>query len=115
MVEVERFMRASAVAIEPEDPGGADARKCIEAYLRELDERFETGFDATRGPSADPGELVPPAGLFLVARLDGDPVGCGALKVAGNDLGEIKRRTAGTARRRPTSARWDAVARTSVQ
>lgn len=34
---------------------------------------------------------MPPAGLFLVARLDGDPVGCGALKVTGSDIGEIKR------------------------
>ena len=34
---------------------------------------------------------MPPAGLFLVARLDGRPVGCGALKVRGRKLGEIKR------------------------
>ncbi len=91
MAEVERLMRASMVTIEPIDPGSADARACIEAYFRELDARFEAGFDPARGPSADPGELVPPAGLFLAAYLDGQAVGCGALKVKGRRLGEIKR------------------------
>jgi DNA-binding MarR family transcriptional regulator/ribosomal protein S18 acetylase RimI-like enzyme len=92
MAEVERCMRASAVTIEPADPGSADARACIDAYFRELDTRFESGFDPVRGgTSADPQELVPPAGLFLVARLDGGAVGCGALRVTGRGVGEIKR------------------------
>jgi DNA-binding MarR family transcriptional regulator/GNAT superfamily N-acetyltransferase len=91
MEEVERLMRASSVTIEPVDPGSVDARRCIEAYFRELEERFEAGFDPARSTSADPGELVPPAGLFLIARLDGQPVGCGALKVNGRRVGEIKR------------------------
>lgn len=91
MAEVERLMRASAVAIEPADPASADARRCLEAYFSELDERFETGFDPARTVSADPDELVPPAGQFLIARLDGRAVGCGGLKVKGRKLGEIKR------------------------
>ncbi|RAN81945.1 MarR family transcriptional regulator [Bacillus sp. SRB_336] len=91
MAEVERLLRASSVTIEPADPGTADARLCIEAYFRELQERFETGFDPARSISASPAELVPPAGLFLLARLDGQPVGCAALKVEGGRVGEIKR------------------------
>lgn len=91
MVEVERLMRASAVTIEPADPASADARLCIEAYLHELEQRFESGFDPARSVSANPEELVPPAGLFLLAYLDGRPVGCGGLKVTGHKLGEIKR------------------------
>jgi DNA-binding MarR family transcriptional regulator/GNAT superfamily N-acetyltransferase len=91
MAEVERLMRAAAVVIEPADPASADARACIDAYLRDLDERFDTGFDATRGPSADPQELVPPSGVLLLARLDEDALGCGALKVLGDGVGEIKR------------------------
>lgn len=90
MAEVERLMRASAVAIAPADPAGADARACMAAYFRELDERFEGGFDAARH-AAGPEELVPPAGLFLIAHLDGRPVGCGALRVLEPRLGEIKR------------------------
>lgn len=100
MAEVERLMRAASVAIEIVNPASDEARACIDAYLREIDARFETGFDATRGPSADPREFVPPSGVFLLARLDGEPVGCGALKVIGEALGEIKRMwVAPTARR----------------
>jgi len=91
MAEVERLMRAAAVVIEPADPASAEARACIDAYLRELDERFDSGFDATRGPSADPQELVPPSGVLLLARLDEQALGCGALKVLGKGVGEIKR------------------------
>ena len=91
MAEVERLMRASAVTIEPADPASADARACFEAYFHELEERFETGFDPTRTVSANPEELVPPAGLFLIAQLDGRPLGCGALKVTARRVGEIKR------------------------
>ncbi len=91
MAEVERLMRASAVTIEVADPSGAEARACIEAYFRELQERFDAGFDPSRTTTADPEELVPPAGVFLIARLDGEAVGCGALKVRGRKLGEIKR------------------------
>ena len=91
MAEVERLMRASAVTIEPADPASAEARACFEAYFRELEERFETGFDPARTVSANPEELVPPAGLFLIAQLDGRPVGCGALKLKARGVGEIKR------------------------
>lgn len=91
MSEVERLMRASSVTIEPADPASEDARMCIDAYFRELQERFESGFDPARTTSAHPEELVPPAGLFLIARLDGRAVGCGALKVRKRGVGEIKR------------------------
>ncbi len=93
MCEVERLMRAASVVVETADPASADARACIDAYLRELAERFESGFDPTRGPSADPQELVPPSGVLLLARLDGEAIGCGALKVLGDGdgVGEIKR------------------------
>lgn len=91
MAEVERLMRAAAVAVEVADPAGAAARACIDAYLAELAGRFESGFDPARGPSADPRELVPPSGLFLLARLDGQALGCAALKRIGPAAGEIKR------------------------
>lgn len=91
MAEVERLMRAAAVTVEVADPASTEARACVDAYLGEIDTRFDTGFDPTRGPSADPGELVPPSGAFLIARSDGEAVGCGALKVIGAGMGEIKR------------------------
>ena len=91
MTEVERLMRASAVTVEPADPDSAEARACFDAYFRELEQRFEAGFDPARSISASPRELVPPTGIFLIARLDGRAVGCGALKARKRGVGEIKR------------------------
>lgn len=91
MAEVERLLRASAVEVAPADPASAEARACIDAYLHELDARFENGFDASRSVSADPDELVPPAGVFVLARLDGEAMGCGGLKIIEPGIGEIKR------------------------
>lgn len=91
MAEVERLLRACAVELALADPTSAEARACIDAYLHELDERFDGGFDAARSVSADPAELVPPAGAFVLARLDGAAVGCGGLKLIAPGIGEIKR------------------------
>jgi DNA-binding MarR family transcriptional regulator len=91
MSEVERLIRAAAVDIRIEPPDSRDARWCLEAYFNELAARFEAGFDATQSNSASDAELTPPAGYFMIARLDGRPVGCGALKVTGAKIGEIKR------------------------
>src|SRR5699024_10176543 len=84
MADVERLMRASAVVVTPANPNGAEARACIAAYMRELNARFETGFDPANSVLAAPDELAPPAGQFLIARLDGEAVGCGGLRVTGH-------------------------------
>jgi DNA-binding MarR family transcriptional regulator/ribosomal protein S18 acetylase RimI-like enzyme len=91
MAEVERLLRAAAVRIEVEDPASADAVWCIGQYFAELDARFETGFDASRSISAGADELRRPAGAFLVARLHGQPVGCGAVKFHPDAPAELKR------------------------
>jgi DNA-binding MarR family transcriptional regulator/GNAT superfamily N-acetyltransferase len=91
MSEVERLLRASQITIVREDPSTADARWCIEQYFVELQARFETGFDRTLTNTANPHELVPPQGALLVARLNGAPVGCGALKFHPGDPVELKR------------------------
>lgn len=91
MAEVECCLRAAAAVVEPVDPRSADARTCLEAYLGELDRRFEGGFDPALSVSADPDELLPPHGVFVIARIDGEAVGCGALKSQARGSGEIKR------------------------
>lgn len=91
VAEVERLMRASAVQIKAEAPDSADARWCFAEYFRELAGRFKTGFDPARSISASAAELTPPAGLFVIARLGGEPIGCGALKVKDRQIGEVKR------------------------
>src|SRR5438874_91418 len=53
--------------------------------------RFDAGFDPARSISAAAHELRPPEGLFVVARLHGEPVGCGALKFHGGAPAELKR------------------------
>jgi DNA-binding MarR family transcriptional regulator/N-acetylglutamate synthase-like GNAT family acetyltransferase len=83
--EVRRLLAISMVAIEPEDPGSADARWCLGHYFAELAERFEEPFDPARTlPTA-------PDDLFLVARLDGQPAGCGVLKRLDDATGELLR------------------------
>ncbi len=91
MAQVERIMNASMVQITVADPTSQDARWCIEQYFTELGERFEAGFDPSLGISAHAHELVPPAGLLLIASLRGEPIGCGALKFHENAPGELKR------------------------
>ena len=91
MAQAERLLIASLVQITVADPTSQDARWCIEQYFAELGTRFEMGFDPTLSISAHTHELVPPAGLLLVARLREEPVGCGALKFHENTVGELKR------------------------
>jgi DNA-binding MarR family transcriptional regulator/predicted N-acetyltransferase YhbS len=91
MAEVERLMHASAVQITAEAPDSFDARWCLDEYFRELGSRFKAGFDPEKSISAGANELIPPAGVFVIARLGGQPIGCGALKVKDRRVGEVKR------------------------
>jgi DNA-binding MarR family transcriptional regulator/GNAT superfamily N-acetyltransferase len=91
MATVERLLTVGLVQVTDEDPTSEDARRCLDAYFRELDERFDTGFEVGRSIPADATDLVEPAGLLLVARLDGRPIGAGAVKFHGRDPAEIKR------------------------
>ncbi|HEY8382010.1 MAG TPA: helix-turn-helix domain-containing GNAT family N-acetyltransferase [Microvirga sp.] len=91
MTEVERLLRAGAVEVRAESPTSGAARWCLDHYFAELAVRFDVGFDPTRSNSARPEEMTPPAGYFVLACLDGAPVGCGALKVGAEGTGEVKR------------------------
>ena len=116
MGEVERLLLVSEADLRVEDPSGDDARMCLEAYFRELADRFDTGFDPARSNPARAEEMIPPSGWFVVARLEGRPVGCGALKRLSDKTGEIKRMwTANAARGRGVARqvlrRLEAIAR----
>lgn len=91
MAEVERLLRASMVDVGPEDPRSPDARYCVARYFAELARRFDGGFDPARSLPAAEEDLVPPAGLLLVARSPSGPVGCAALKVHPGAPAEVKR------------------------
>jgi DNA-binding MarR family transcriptional regulator/GNAT superfamily N-acetyltransferase len=91
MGEVERLIRAASVKVAAEAADSADARLCLDAYFHELKARFETGFDAATDDSARAEDMTPPSGLFVIARLDGEAVGCGGFKRIDKMTGEIKR------------------------
>jgi DNA-binding MarR family transcriptional regulator/GNAT superfamily N-acetyltransferase len=91
MAEVDKLLVAAAVEIGERDPSHPSARYCLAEYYAELDRRFAIGFDPDAGGPSGPDELTPPAGTFLVATLDGEPVGCGALRFHPSGITEIKR------------------------
>jgi DNA-binding MarR family transcriptional regulator/GNAT superfamily N-acetyltransferase len=91
MAEVERLLVASMVTVSPADPRHPAARSCVRAYFAELGRRFDDGFVPDRSSPVADAEMRPPAGLFLVASLHGEPVGCGALRLHGAEPAEIKR------------------------
>jgi ribosomal protein S18 acetylase RimI-like enzyme len=69
------------VAVDIEHP---HAQHCLREYFAELDRRFDIGFD----PDAT---LPTDAAVVLVALRDGEPIGCGALKLPEGMPAEIKR------------------------
>jgi DNA-binding MarR family transcriptional regulator/GNAT superfamily N-acetyltransferase len=92
MAEVERLLVASMVDVAVVDPRHPDARRCIAAYVAELERRFDNGFDPAVSRPAGDRELTPPAGLLLVATLHAEPVGCGGLKLhPDGGTAEVKR------------------------
>jgi DNA-binding MarR family transcriptional regulator/GNAT superfamily N-acetyltransferase len=91
MGEVERLLTAGLVEVAPEDPRSQPARACLEGYFAEIDERFETGYDRAAGIVLDPEDMEPPLGLLLLARLDGEPIGCGVLWFHGPEIADAKR------------------------
>jgi DNA-binding MarR family transcriptional regulator/GNAT superfamily N-acetyltransferase len=91
MHEVERLLTAALVEIEVMDPAHRYAQYCLRAYYAELDRRFESGFDPAVSRLVGLDEVRAPNGLFLVATLRSEPIGCGALKFHGDEPAEIKR------------------------
>jgi DNA-binding MarR family transcriptional regulator/GNAT superfamily N-acetyltransferase len=91
MEDVERLMTAAMVDVAPIDPDDPRAQYCLQSYVNELNRRFESGWDPSRSISAAEEEMRPPAGIFLLASLHDQPMGCVALKFHGEEPAEIKR------------------------
>ena len=90
MAEVEQLLVASMVTVGVTDPRHPDARCCLRAYFAELSRRFEAGFEQAQSLPAADEEFLPPAGVFLMASLHGEPVGCGAAKLRPGEPALIK-------------------------
>jgi DNA-binding MarR family transcriptional regulator len=73
MATVERLLTAGLVEIAVEDAQSPAAQYCLREYYKELAERFPGGFDVSTSIPTDDF-------TFIVARLRGEPVGCGAIR-----------------------------------
>jgi GNAT superfamily N-acetyltransferase len=109
--------RRVIVEIEVVDPAHPHAQHCLHEYYAELDRRFESGFDPDVTRSVDLDEVREPNGLFVMARLGEEPIGCGVLRFHGEEPAEIKRmwvaaaaRGQGTGRRLLTAFETHAAA-----
>src|SRR5215210_9229446 len=93
MRTVERLIATSMVELRAVDPDEPDAQRCLRAYVGELNRRAPgRGFDPAKGSTANPYEVRPPFGEFVVAYLRGEPIGCGAVKhQLGGDATDVKR------------------------
>jgi len=75
-----------------EDAASDGAQWCLAQYYAVLADRFEEGFDYNIAVQTPVEDISWPAGAVLVARIDGDPVGCGCIKFdRGIGYAEIKR------------------------
>ena len=79
----------SRFVIAEEPAASDDVRWCFEQYYLELGHAF--GYDADTALPLGVEQLTRPHGLVLVVRDGGAPVGCGAVKLLEDGIGEIKR------------------------
>ena len=80
-------MRSESIVVVAEDPSGADAV----SLMAELDRELRTMYPDASIHGATPAELCAPRASFLVARIGGQAVGCGALRPLDDTAAEVKR------------------------
>lgn len=78
----------TAVELLVSSPAEPEAAELIEELNRLLDDLYNPDDNHFR---LDTAEVTGDRGLFLVARLDGAAVGCGALRLTDDGRGEVKR------------------------
>jgi GNAT superfamily N-acetyltransferase len=79
------------IPLEIDDDGPLDdARTLMREYAATLHIALEIP-DFEVELAALPGKYAPPAGRLLVARSDGSPAGCVALRALGDEMAEVKR------------------------
>jgi GNAT superfamily N-acetyltransferase len=80
-------MTPAVIAAEPID--SADARALMAALDAHLSERYPP--EQRFGPNIRAEQTEAGRGVFLVARVEGRPVGCGAIRLLGGGDAEVKR------------------------
>jgi GNAT superfamily N-acetyltransferase len=80
------------VRIEAVDAAGDEALALVQTYLDEIDALFPHELDPALSVTAEPNEMTPPRGAFLVVRDDdGTAIGCGGVKLLDPQTAEVKR------------------------
>jgi ribosomal protein S18 acetylase RimI-like enzyme len=80
------FSLQTMLTISPDDPIGETAQKLINDLCSELSARY----GAPPSPFS-PAEAMVERTIFLVARLGGQPIGCGAIRRIDDATAEVKR------------------------
>jgi GNAT superfamily N-acetyltransferase len=80
-------MSATVVRLEFERIDSPVAEALIEALLAE----YVVRYGGHGGDQAPPDEFTAPDGAFVIAFVDGTPIGCGGLRRLAAQVGEIKR------------------------
>ncbi|MFI5553344.1 GNAT family N-acetyltransferase [Streptomyces sp. NPDC051738] len=116
LATTQRLLRLAVITVDLVDGAAPDARHCLDAYAADIDERFPEGFD--KSDLVRPQEVSGDSGAFFVAREEGRPVGCGALRRLEPGVGEIRHvwvhpdaRRLGLARRLLDALEGEAAAR----
>lgn len=91
LATADRLLSAAAVTIDRVDPLDEAAVTSLHRYFDELDQRFETGFDAGDTVTADAESYRWPNGAFALGRHHDQTVACGAVHRLGPEVAEIKR------------------------
>lgn len=80
--------RPMDIKVSLERPDSIDALNLFDATHRELKARYPAG--SVEHPF-DPDDLASPPAVFVIARLDGKAIGCGAVRPLDGSVGEVKR------------------------
>ena len=78
------------IQVLPVDPLGPDAQRLLAELTAEITAMYaDLGYDGSGGFALS--DVDGPRTVFVVAYVDGEPVGCGALRQYDADIAEVKR------------------------
>ena len=78
------------LTIRPEPADSAPSLALQSEFFEDIAGRYP-GWHPSVAPSAEPHEVAPPSGAWLVAYLGDQPVACGGLKRLDDSAAELKR------------------------
>jgi len=88
---VTRTLARRHLTLDIEDAASRDALWCVGEFFKEIDALFEAGYDPTKALAVGTADLTAPHGAFVVARLHGEPIGCGGVKLPPGEPAFLKR------------------------